>query len=201
MTLGNTPTLSFDEATHTYRIGGRVVPSVTQVIGAVLPGWQASQWHLERGSAVHLACRYLDEGRLDWSTVDDQIIGRVRAWQRFRESFPAKVVACEHSMATPAYQFAGTVDRVLEHQDSTRVIADLKSSLTAQVRLQLAAYAILWGKRVDKAVGVELRDDGTFATLWMDEREINLCKRTFLAALSVYGFAATHKLIKENRRD
>ena len=45
-------TLTFDEATHVYQISGVIVPSVTGIIGHILPGWKASDWYLQRGRAV-----------------------------------------------------------------------------------------------------------------------------------------------------
>ena len=47
------PTCTFDADRHEYRIAGRVVPSVTHVLGDLIPGWRASDWHLQRGRAVH----------------------------------------------------------------------------------------------------------------------------------------------------
>ncbi|MDE2022352.1 MAG: hypothetical protein KGI71_05590, partial [Patescibacteria group bacterium] len=71
-----TPDFTFDAATHTYRIGGHVVPSVTQVIRSCAPGWMADEWYLERGKAVHEAIRLSISGRLDWTELDPRIEGR-----------------------------------------------------------------------------------------------------------------------------
>jgi len=188
--------LRFDAETHTYRVGSRVVPSVTQVISAVVPGWQAAPWYLERGTAIHLACRYLDEERLDWKSVDDKIAGQVRAWMKFKQDYPSETVLCEQPMAHPVYGFAGTIDRLINH-DGDYVVVDLKSSLSAQARLQLAAYSMLIHRvKARAAVAVELRDNGSYSTLWMNAKALEKARRQFLAALTVYGFMQEFQLTK-----
>ena len=63
--------LRFDPDSHLYRVDGIIVPSVTQVLEDVgivdysrLPG-STREMALRRGSAVHAACHYDDEGDLD----------------------------------------------------------------------------------------------------------------------------------------
>ena len=195
-----TNNLTLDE-NHVYRLGGRVVPSVTQVINAVIPGWQANQYYLDRGSALHLACRYHDEGRLDENSVDPAIAGRLEAWKKFRAEFKSDVLHCELSLAHPVYSFAGTLDRVFDSDQDGITIVDLKSSISPQVRLQLAAYCALFYESVNalpkKAAAVELREDGTYRALWMTRAEIETARRQFLAALTLFGFMSEHKLLKE----
>lgn len=199
--------LEFNAETHEYRIDGRLVPSVTQVINAVLPGWQAGEWYMRRGTALHHGCRFLDEGRLDWSSVSPEIEPRIKAWAKFRDEFPAEVLACELPLGH-VIGFAGTLDRVLRQAEaSDGIICDIKSTITPQVRLQLAAYRLLWAGqtatgatwanghvKINRGVAVELRDDGTYSTLWMNADELSRCEQVFLACLSVYGFAAKHKI-------
>lgn len=198
--------IEFNAEKHEYRIDGRIVPSVTEVIGAVLPGWQADSFYLSRGRAMHHACHLADEGRLDWDSVHPEIAGRVRAWQKFREDFPAKVVASETPIGHRIYGFAGTLDRVLESYGEL-IICDLKSSIAAQVRLQLAAYRMLWSyggpadapmihPMIRRAVAVELHDDA-YKTLWMRPDELLRCEKQFLACLSVFNFIQEHNLRKD----
>ena len=68
---------TYDDATHTYAIDGRPVPSVTDVLRDLLPCWQASEWHLQRGRAVHACCAMIARG-VDF-THDPQISGQVSA--------------------------------------------------------------------------------------------------------------------------
>ncbi len=187
--------LDFDDAAHAYRINGLPAPSVTQVIRDVLPGWAADDWYLQRGRALHHGCRLLDEGRLDWSSVSTEIISRVLAWQRFRAEFPADLVQCETPMGHPLYRYAGTPDRLL--MNGVPIVADLKSSVSPQVRVQLGGYSLLFrahGRAPQKGVAVELRDDGSYRTLWMDKHELAQAERVFLACLSVHSFKRSHGL-------
>ncbi len=186
--------LHFDPETHKYTLDGRVLPSVTTIINAILPGYQADEWYMQRGTAMHYACQLLDEGQLDWSTVAPEIEGRVRAWEQFRKDFPGTVKEVEHAMAHD-YGFAGMMDRLFSRTTGTLLLADIKSSLAPQVRLQLGAYAILYNdathnarRPIREACAVQLCDDGKYKTLWMKESELALAGRTFLACLSVYGF-------------
>lgn len=190
----------FDEATHTYRLNGSVLPSVTQIINAILPVYQASDWHLQRGTATHHACFLLDCGVLDWSSVDPEIEPRVKAWEKFRRDFGGKIMANEQRLASKKMRFAGTLDRlVLKGNDL--IVADLKNSVSPQVKLQLALYSILWkentGQAITKAVAVELREDGSYVCHWQDKRELRQAEQTAISLLSVFGFAKSNGLVRE----
>lgn len=190
--------LSFDEASHSYRLNGSPVPSVTQVINSVLPGWKADEWYLQRGRAVHHGCRLMDGHCLDWATVATEIQPRIEAWVKFRDSRPTdKILLCEEPLAHPGYRFAGTLDRVFG-DGKTEIIADIKSTIEPQVRVQLGGYSLAWtehtGRKAGKAVAVELRDDGTYSTLWLDTHELRRAEQTFLAALTVFNFKTLHKI-------
>ena len=196
--------LTFDEATHSYRLNGSLVPSVTQVIGSVLPGWQAGDWYLQRGRALHHGCRLMDGHCLDWNTVDEAIKPRLLAWGKFRDECPsATVLLCEEPLAHPGYRFAGTIDRVFGNGKSD-IIADIKSTIEPQVRVQLGGYSLLWtehtGRKAIKAVAVELRDDGTYGTLWIDAHGLRRAQQTFLAALTIFNFKTLHKIGESNGR-
>jgi len=83
--------LTFEPLTHTYRLNGTILPSVTQILqraglidfssvpGAIL---QAAK---DRGSAVHQALHYYNEGDLDAAFTTDfpQYAGYLSAWVRF----------------------------------------------------------------------------------------------------------------------
>ncbi|MDO8598041.1 MAG: hypothetical protein Q7R45_15640, partial [Sulfuricaulis sp.] len=124
---------TFDADRHEYRIGERIVPSVTQIIRAVLPGWQASEWHMQRGTALHHGCRLLDQGVLDWASVSPEIMPRVLAWQQFRLDAYATISAVEVQLASDRYWFAGTCDRVLARGVDSDIICELKSTVEPQV--------------------------------------------------------------------
>ena len=74
-------TLDFNEAAHQYTLNGHDVPSVTQVLGDVLPGWRADDWYLERGRAVHACAAMIARG--EEFDHDSVIAGQVAACRRF----------------------------------------------------------------------------------------------------------------------
>lgn len=189
----------FDHETHAYTLNGERLPSVTQIIKAILPQWEASEWHMQRGVATHRACELLDNGTLDWASVDPEIEPRVKAWQKFRSEFGGEIVANEMRLCSPTRRYAGTLDRIIRRGREI-IVCDLKNSVTPQVILQLAAYSLLWteetGKVCTSAVAVELREDGSYECTWMSKQELRIAERQWLALLTVYGFADEHELLK-----
>lgn len=201
------PECTFDPESHCYRIDGRAVPSVTEVISAILPGWQAEAYFLQRGRALHYACELDDRGVLDWESVSVEIEGRVLAWRKFRNEWPACMVESERQLFSTAYNFAGTFDRVFE-RDGRLIIADLKSTCEPQVRLQLGGYSLLWKEwkgiknraaHLNGGVAIQLNSDETYRTLWVSERELSRHESQFLAALTLFGFAKAHNLKGSDR--
>jgi hypothetical protein len=193
--------LSFDEGTHTYRLGDVVVPSVTQIIRAVLPGWEASDWYKQRGRAMHHGCRLLAAGKLDWSSVDEQILPRLKACEKFFADCKGygktalRPSLSEHALASKKYMFAGTLDLVL-NQDT---IVDYKSSIEPQVRVQLGGYSLLLQENYPdwpfaNGFAVELRDNGSYGTIVLNKHELRRAAMTFLACLSVFNFKVSHNL-------
>lgn len=193
-------TLTFDAVTHSYSLAGRPLPGVTSVINALLPGWQADDWYLQRGQALHHGCRLLDSGTLDWLTVHEQIRPRIKAWMKFTTDYPAEILAMEQPMASEKYGFAGTPDRVFLDPAGKVVVADIKSSYAAQARLQLGAYSLLVTDNLNrqpvKAVIVELAESGAYKTCWLDKWELRRAEQQFLAVLTVFNFAKQHNLLR-----
>lgn len=191
--------LQFDEEKHEYRLRGKVLPSVTRIIRGVFPAFQADEYYLRRGTALHLAAALSDRGTLDPSSVDEPIAGRLKAWQRFRREFPAEIVSMEKPMASAKYQFAGTPDRVM----SGGVIVDLKSSYEPISIAQIGGYSILHaengGGRCKKGSVVELSEDETYKCYWLDATEMRRAEQVFLAALACYGFMQSHGLTWQRR--
>lgn len=193
------PDLQFTEADHSYTLDGVRLPSVTQVIDRVLPrAFEASEWHKQRGAVLHRCTELADAGRLKWDTVHPEVLPRVKAWQKFRRDCPGVIAMNERKLHHPLYHYAGTMDRAIFFETELFIV-DLKSSVTPQVRLQLAAYSLLWSaikgnKPPQGAVAVELRDDETYRTLWLNKAELRQAEREWLAVLTVYNFMQTHNL-------
>src|ERR1043165_3114073 len=80
------PTLTLDKELHVYTLADRVLPSVTEILkgaGLVDDRWwtEAGRW---RGSAVHAACWYDDEGDLDETTLDPKLQNYLQAYRKFK---------------------------------------------------------------------------------------------------------------------
>lgn len=182
---------TFDPATHTYRIDGRPVPSVTQVLGDVLPGWQASEWYLERGRAVHACAAMIAKGQT--FTHDPQIDGQVRALRRFFAEVKPLVLAVEQQVYSTSYRYAGTLDLLTRKPGGLQLmVVDFKASLAPATLYQCAAYALAYDDGpnagrvpVNLGCGVEIRDDGTYkmSEVW----NLKQYKPQWLALLTAYN--------------
>lgn len=140
--------LVFDEVTHTYRVDGVVVPSVTQILARTgltdfsgIPD-RIRIAALNRGRRVHQAANYLLEGDLDWATVDDADRGYVESCAAFLAAAEFIVLAAEIRLFHPVLRYAGTADAIgIWHGE--RAIADWCVGDLAESRkdLQTSAYS------------------------------------------------------------
>ncbi len=141
--------LSFDGPTHTYRFGGRKVPSVTTVLEPysglhhVDPELLAAA--AEFGTHVHDACDLYNRGKLDWSALSEPLIPYVQGWENFLNDTGAVVTASEQRVWHPRLMYAGTLDNVVHWKKSQHMI-DIKTGTTVpkSVGPQTAAYSEAW---------------------------------------------------------
>lgn len=193
--------LDFDPAKHEYRIDGKPVPSVTQVIASLYDFSAIPRWVVERkgaiGTAVHAACEWYDEGCLDRESVDPVIEPYFEAWRRFRLESEIDLVEVEKRLACPVLRYAGTVDRIVD-RGGRRWIVDLKTAAAVDpaVGVQLAGYLRL--ARSSGLVGaeddvgraaVQLRNDGTYRWLPFESPDDD---RTFISLLNVFHWKGKH---------
>lgn len=141
------PDLQFDEASHTYRLAGRVVPSVTQVLKVLeafdgIPA-DALEAARIRGQYVHAACDLLDRGQLDFATLDPALAPYIDGYQNWLDESGAVVIASELRVSSPYYRYAGTADMLVEIGTRKTAVVDRKATATipATVGPQVAAYA------------------------------------------------------------
>lgn len=79
--------LEFDSSSHTYRVGGVVVPSVTQILSPlvdfsmVTPDVLAAKAAI--GTAVHLACELYDMDDLIEYDLDPVLVPYFEGWKKF----------------------------------------------------------------------------------------------------------------------
>lgn len=157
--------IEFDEPSHTYRLDGKILPSVSQVLkaGNLMPEFYKTldPWYAQRGTAVHLACHLSDIGELDFATVDPQISEFWDAWLKFKQEFDVKVL--ESEVIVHDKEFAGTFDKIVKMFGAVWLL-DLKCSTFQSFHsVQTMAYAQLKGDTTLKRGSVHLKKDGTFA--------------------------------------
>jgi len=173
----NAPTMStldFEPESHTYRVDGRVLPSVTQVLKPVGFDYDTVPFHIlnhaaQRGTAVHLATEFYDDGDLDEESIDPEILPYVNAWRLFREESGFVVDRSEVRLYSKRHGYAGTVDaigfirgrRIMVEKKTT---AQLHPSTAIQVSAYYRAYndSVPSAWRVRSACSVWLRRDGTY---------------------------------------
>ena len=170
--------LTFDDATHTYRHGEKVVPSVTQCLSKLHDFGMVPKDVLEaaclRGSYVHTLTEYHDQGDLDHSSIGEYL-GYLDAWMQFCADRKAVWSGIEIRGYSERYGFAGTLDRCGTLNGGAWVI-DIKTSATTHRvwNMQLAAYRQLLVETDPKwalaRLGtVQLKPDGTYKLVeWSD---------------------------------
>lgn len=149
----------------------------------------------QRGTAVHAACHYLDEGDLDWATVSPEIEPYVRAWERFKADTSVEIMYIEQSRINAPLLLGGTPDRVVI-MNGSRGIIDLKTYKPDRVAgVQLAAYSYLeFGPQPAiagaKRWGLWLKDNGKYSlTEYTDRGD----EAVFMACLTIAKFKGSAK--------
>jgi len=160
--------LTFDEATHTYRVRGARVPSVTQILAPLFSfeGIPPAVLDAKRdlGQRVHFACQLDDENDLDEASIEHDVAPYLNGWRRFLRETGAVVVHNEQRVAEPTLMYAGTLDNVLL-LNGAKWLVDKKTSfaLPMAVGPQTAAYMRALGDpTVTHRGALRLRPDGSF---------------------------------------
>ena len=180
--------LLFDEASHTYTLAGRRVPSVTQVLADLIPGWQASEWYLDRGKAVHACAAMIAQGVP--FEHDPIISGQVAACRRFVREVCPVFHAVERRVCSRRYQYAGTMDALMLLKGTRGgVVLDWKASIAKSLPYQLAAYATAYTEETAVSIrwgaGVMLKDDGTYRMT--EIYDLRRYAQKWLGLLAAYG--------------
>lgn len=192
-----THTFLFDEAAHVYRMeNGLRVPSTTQVLkrAGLVSFDQVAEDVLERksalGTAVHACTQYLDEGDLDYDTLQPEWLPYVSAWDRFKAESEVKLLAIEERrVADVNGMFYGmTFDR-LAIVTGRESVLDIKTSASKSAWWgdQLASYDLglppcTSQERRDR-YAVQLKPDGSYR-LWPFTDPIDYDAWTWALALT-----------------
>jgi hypothetical protein len=144
--------LQFDPIQHAFTWKGQPVPSVTQVLrdmGLASSWFKDDPIYRERGSAVHTASAYIDDGTFDESSTHPDLLGYTKGYERFLADTRFKAQASEVAVYSPALKVAGITDKYGVSNDRTWLL-DLKSGKSAPkgVELQLGMYRLLLGNGI-----------------------------------------------------
>ena len=146
---------------------GRVDLSVTGVLDeAGFYSWfQRDPEAAERGSVVHEILQLRDEGDLDRDSIDPELSGYVRAYEKALIALmPVEFIAIEHAISKG--NIGGRMDRVARVGLGLRPeIWDIKTgegAIDPIAFLQLSGYADILGVPTLARRVVQLRSGGTF---------------------------------------
>lgn len=132
-----------DEAGYNYHApDGMGLERVTNILKLELGLYRYSrQYAAQRGSDVHAACQYWDEGDLDENTLDSEISRYLAVYQRAVEIEGIEVLQNEVRRYHPKYLYAGTCDKIAKVKGVMALI-DLKTGQEESWHAwQTAAYA------------------------------------------------------------
>lgn len=145
--------LSFEPQTHTYRVGGVIYPSVTEVLGpaetfaGLFDGVPAAALEVakDRGSYVHEAMALLARGSLDWDSLADPWVQYIRTGERFLTDSEIVVTGSEVPVYSERLRVAGTID-LLGVWRGRSALLDFKASAVVPVTVgpQTAGYGFLY---------------------------------------------------------
>lgn len=159
--------LTFDPGPHVYRLDGKVVPSVTQILAPLVDYSGIPPDVLEtariRGQWVHDAVNRHCRGVLDAATLGADVRPYFEQFLRFLAESGFVPTASEVRVASPKYGYAGTVDLVGEFQVETlldvKATADLPAAVGPQTAGYVQAFAETFGRLLKKRACLHLFPD------------------------------------------
>ena len=161
--------LTFREDTHEYRWNGKIVPSVTQILGGLYSfagvPIEVLEAARERGTDVHRACQFYDEGDLDEDSLTDDVRGYLAGWKAFLRDCAPVFGEIEQPVYHPTMGFAGTPDRndvefLYQGERLQGAQIDIKTALETHpcFGVQTAAYSNACGRPKQRRFTVQLRN-------------------------------------------
>lgn len=186
-----------------YRVGGKRLPSVTEILalaGVATDFERVPPEVLERarqrGADV---AAWIEQDELGQVLVPSpEIAGYVAAYQKFRAEVPFRVLAVEEPVLNVRYGYGGTLDlRGMEHTvaGDQGWILDVKCTYAVpeEAGLQLAGYALAVPQGETYRRGVlHLKPDGRWQRVEFKRRREN--DHDFLACLRVCRWRLAHWL-------
>lgn len=194
--------LNFDEDSHTYTLGGKVIPSVTQVLSP-LTEYAGIPKHIldaaaDRGNYVHKACEMYLWETLDEDSLKEEARPYFNGFKKFMSETGFIPEVIEERVYHPTLKYAGTLDLggILppagRRKKPQRALIDLKTTfkLMRAVGPQTAAYFDAWAAanpkdKFEARYALQLKKDGTYCLEPMKDRTDS---NIFLSCLNIFNF-------------
>ena len=177
--------LTFDEATHTYRWCGELVPGVSGIIKST--GLAPDYTKIDpatlaraaaRGAYVDQCCALLDRGELDEPALHPETVPYVQAWQLCKRELGFRPLRHQGRIYHPTLRYAGSYDVDVEDaQGPIRVDLKCTWKIARTYQLQLAAYTTPGLVQADgtpdptpsRRAVVQLKRDGSYKIAWFTD--------------------------------
>lgn len=195
--------IEFDESTHTYRLDGSVVPSVTQLLEPVRRELGGSESVLEYkrqiGKALDATIELSERNDLDYSTIDEAVLQFFEAWLQFKKDSEFRVLLNQPVVYSRKLRFAGTLDILGTRHYTSSVpdeLLDTKCVWTIDpaTAIQTAGYALAaresLGINVKKRGGLQLLRDGKYKLFPYSNPND---EQIFKSCLSIHAWKALNK--------
>ena len=135
--------IEFDNEKHEYKVEGKVIPSVTQIIYDIFPFKFGNDFAMKKGKNGHHILEIWDKEYKDISDVFTKLY--LAAWQKFLDDFQIKFQPdwIEMPLYSKTWGFAGTLDRLGDINEKLTII-DIKIGQNSKTyALQTIAYSLL----------------------------------------------------------
>lgn len=163
--LATSPEFTFDEESHTYRLGNQILPSITQILDELgyIDKTGYREEHRYRGSYVHWCIRLINEGRLDRNEIDPNFVGYVDACFLAMADLKIEPTIFEKPMYHPTLLFAGTPDMITDDAVWEVKTGEIKPWVKLQtIGQELLVRAGEARPKRRKRFGLRLNSDGTY---------------------------------------
>ena len=166
--------LTFEEESHTYRLDGEIIPSVSQIIdaagywgekkGSFAPG------AAEKGRRIHQAIELLNLKQLDWKQIEGTgYEPYLRGYEMWRTDWRPEIreIECRLVGECHGVVYAGTVDLIADVRGALQIL-DVKTGrqYPKPYRAQLGGYMIAYQqereRKVDGLAGLHVNDKGRY---------------------------------------
>lgn len=196
LNIPNLPELTFEEASHTYRLDGLIIPSVTTLMKPLSEAYYGGidakvlGRAADRGTSVHSAidlyCRF---GIID---IEPELEGYFEAFKAWFKDYDVKPYATETRTYNKSLLYAGTVDMSCSER-GVDTLVDFKTTAGFSAMLcgvQLEAYDRAQeshGVKYQNRAIIQIKKDGTYCR-HTDFPPRTECWRVFTSLLNVSGF-------------